>query len=241
MQKATPGGTRPQDAGNHAFSFWREAHHRRDRNIVGVSHGGRAHTPVPSCSLPLLQAFCSRGHAAVPESAVTGAEHETFFMRAFCPAGVLLLTGTADAPAADVVALLPVGNVDYDAPRMPRRHGPALCYGRASMQAGAGPCGTPASAAAASAGNFCGEGAFSAPLTACGAFFIDAKGCSRPKGRALSGPPGPVPGFFRGRAALLQPAAGTCSVRLAVQGKTRASSGRSGGERFFFKVMVEVW
>lgn len=135
MQKATPGGTRPQDAGNHAFSFWREAHHRRDRNIVGVSHGGRAHTPVPSCSLPLLQAFCSRGHAAVPESAVTGAEHETFFMRAFCPAGVLLLTGTADAPAADVVALLPVGNVDYDAPRMPRRHGPALWYGRAGKRA----------------------------------------------------------------------------------------------------------
>lgn len=96
-----------------------------------MSHGGRAHTPVPSCYLPLLQAFCSRGHAAVPESAVTGAEHETFFMHAFCPAGVLLLTGTADAPAADVVALLPVGNVDYDAPRMPRRHGPALWYGRA--------------------------------------------------------------------------------------------------------------
>ena len=95
MQKATPGGTRPQDAGNHAFSFWREAHHRRDRNIVGVSHGGRAHTPVPSCSLPLLQDFCSRGHAAVPESAVTGAEHETFFMGAFCPAGGTAQTGTS--------------------------------------------------------------------------------------------------------------------------------------------------
>lgn len=209
MQKATPGGTRPQDAGNHAFSFWREAHHRRDRNIVGVSHGGRAHTPVPSCSLPLLQAFCSRGHAAVPESAVTGAEHETFFMRAFCPAGVLLLTGTADAPAADVVALLPVGNVDYDAPRMPRRHGPALCYGRASMQAGAGPCGTPASAAAASAGNFCGEGAFSAPLTACGAFFIDAKGCSRPagKGGTLSGASRVCAGLFLRRSGVV------CSLR----------------------------
>lgn len=219
MQKATPGGTRPQDAGNHAFSFWREAHHRRDRNIVGVSHGGRAHTPVPSCSLPLLQAFCSRGHAAVPESAVTGAEHETFFMHAFCPAGVLLLTGTADAPAADFAALLPVvERVDHDArQRMPQAWpGPLVRPGGQTCRRVPGPAAHRPSDAAASAGNFCGEGAFSAPLTACGAFFIDAKGCSRPKGGALSGPPGPVPGFFRGGAALLQPAAGTCSVRLAV-------------------------
>ena len=131
MQNATPGGTRPQDAGNHAFSFWREAHHRRDRNIVGVSHGGRAHTPVPSCSLPLLQAFCSRGHAAVPESAVTGAEHETFFMGAFCPAGGTAQTGTS-LPLRTPLRFCRLWNVSIMTPgKGCRRHGPALWYGRA--------------------------------------------------------------------------------------------------------------
>ena len=199
MQKATPGGTRPQDAGNHAFSFWREAHHRRDRNIMGVSHGGRAHTPVPSCSLPLLQAFCSRGHAAVPESAVTGAEHETFFMGAFCPAGGTAQTGTS-LPLRTPLRFCRLWNVSI----MTHGNGsagmvrPSGTAGRANVQTAAGPCGTPASAAAASAGNFCGEGAFSAPLTACGAFFIDAKGCSRPagKGGTLSGASRACAGLF---------------------------------------------
>lgn len=154
MQKATPGGTRPQDAGNHAFSFWREAHHRRDRNIVGVSHGGRAHTPVPSCSLPLLQAFCSRGHAAVPESAVTGAEHETFFMGAFCPAGGTAQTGTS-LPLRTPLRFCRLWNVSI----MTHGNGsagmvrPSGTAGRANVQTAAGPCGAPAFRN----GGFCGK------------------------------------------------------------------------------------
>lgn len=141
------------------------------------------------------------------------------FHACLLPGGSFAAGGYGDAPAADFAALLPVvERVDHDArQRMPQAWpGPLVRPGGQTCRRVPGPAAHRPSDAAASAGNFCGEGAFSAPLTACGAFFIDAKGCSRPKGGALSGPPGPVPGFFRGGAALLQPAAGTCSVRLAV-------------------------